>query len=53
MNVIYLILLILGAVFFALSARDVVVRKTNLLSLGLLCWICVPLIKTIVVLLHK
>jgi hypothetical protein len=50
MNVVYLILFILAAVCFAMSARDVVVRRTNMLALGLLCWVFVPLLQTIIVL---
>ena len=50
MNTLYLILLLLGAVCFAIAAFDVAVRRVNLLALGLLFWIAVPLIQTIKVL---
>lgn len=47
MTTLYLILLLLSTVFFALSAFGVVVSKVNLMALGLFCWVLVPLIQTI------
>jgi hypothetical protein len=47
MNTLYFILLLLGAVSFALAAYGVVYRKVNLAALGLLFWIMVPLIQTL------
>jgi len=46
MNVLYLILLIAGALCFAAAASGRVVSKINLTALGLLLWILVPLIQT-------
>lgn len=47
MNTLYFILLLLGAVSFALAAFSVVFRKINLMALGLLFWVLVPLIQTL------
>jgi hypothetical protein len=41
--VIYLILLIAGAVCFALAVKPATAR-VNLVALGLFCWVLVPLI---------
>jgi len=46
MNTFYLLLLILAAILFAASAIGVSHPKLNLISLGLLCWVLVPLIQT-------
>lgn len=47
MTVLYLLLLLLSAIFFGFAAFDVVFRKVNFLALGLLCWVLVPLLRTI------
>lgn len=44
MTVLFLILLLLGAVCFGLAAFGATLQKVNLLALGLLFWILVPLI---------
>lgn len=44
MSVLFMFLLWAGAVFFALAALGVSSRF-NLLAVGLLCWIMVPLIQ--------
>lgn len=46
MTVFVVLLLLFGAVCFALAAFGVAAR-VNLLALGLLAWICVPLIHAI------
>lgn len=45
MNTLYLILLLLAAILFAVAASGKVVTKYNLIALGLLCWVLVPLIQ--------
>ena len=47
MLVITLVLLILAAASFAAAAFNVASARVNLLSLGLLFWVLVPLISTI------
>lgn len=47
MNAFYMLLLLLAAVFFALSALNVVAHRINFLALGLFCWVLVPLIQTL------
>lgn len=47
MTTLYLLLLLLAAVFFALSAFGVSAQKVNLLALGLFCWVLVPLLQTL------
>lgn len=47
MDVLFLILLLVGAICFAASVFGVSTR-VNLLALGLLAWILVPLIHTVV-----
>ena len=49
MNVLYLILFVLAAACFAAEALSVRVRY-NLVALGLLLWVLVPLLKTVVAL---
>jgi multisubunit Na+/H+ antiporter MnhG subunit len=46
-DVIYLILLILAAVCFALAAFSAAVTRVNLVAAGLFCWVLVPLIQHI------
>lgn len=46
MVTLYLILLVLAAVFFAIHAFGLVVGKVNFLGLGLLSWVLVEVIKT-------
>lgn len=45
MTTIYLLLLIAGAVCFGLAAFNVAVGRLNLVALGLLFWVLVPLIQ--------
>lgn len=47
MNILYLILLLGGALCFAAEASGRVTSRFNLLALGLLLWVLVPLIQTI------
>lgn len=47
MHVLDLILLLVGAVCFALAAAGALSARVNLVALGLTAWICVPLIHTI------
>lgn len=47
MHTVYLILLLAAAVCFALAAFNAATNRVNLLALGLLLWVCVPLIATI------
>lgn len=47
MNVIYLILLLLATVCFLAAASNRVTSRVNLVALGLLCWVAVPLLQTI------
>lgn len=47
MKVLYLILLILGALCFAAAATNKVATTFNLVAAGLLAWILVPLIQQI------
>lgn len=47
MTVVFLLLLVVAAVLFALAAFGVGVRKVNLISLGLFSWVLVPLIQTL------
>jgi hypothetical protein len=47
MDVIYLLLFVVGAVCFGLAAFGVVVSRVNLMALGLLMWILVPLLEAI------
>lgn len=47
MSTLFLILYLLAAVFFALAAFGVVVSRINLVALGLLCWVLVPLISAL------
>lgn len=44
MNVLYLLLLLLAAVCFLLSALGVRTPRVNFLTLGLFFWVLVPLI---------
>ena len=44
MNVLHFLLLLAGAVFFALAMFGAVVGRVNLTAAGLLCWILIPLI---------
>lgn len=44
MNTVNLILLLIAAVCFALAAFGVATQRVNLLALGLLAWVLVPLI---------
>lgn len=46
MHTVYLILYVVAAVCFALAAFGVLVERVNLLALGLLAWVLVPLIMT-------
>lgn len=48
MVVIYLLLLVGAAVCFALAASGKVASRVNLTALGLLLWVLVPLIQTLV-----
>lgn len=54
MNALYLVLLLLAAVFFVLAAYGVAFTSrrgtVNFVALGLLCWVLVPLIQTFKVL---
>lgn len=50
MTVLFLILLVLSAVCFGAAAAGRVFRDINLVALGLLLWVLVPLINTIRVL---
>jgi len=43
-NVIIVLLLLLAAIFFALTAFGIASSRVNLLALGLFCWVLVPLI---------
>jgi hypothetical protein len=45
MATLYLILLIVAAVCFALAALGVVPPRVQLLALGLLAWVLVPLLQ--------
>ena len=45
MTAIYLVLLILSAVCFAAAASERVATRYNLVALGLLFWVLVPLIQ--------
>jgi hypothetical protein len=45
MATLYLVLYIFAAVCFALSALGVVPPKVQLLALGLLAWVLVPLVQ--------
>lgn len=47
MTIVYLILLLLAIVFFALHAFNVVSARINLMSLGLMCWAGVVLLRLI------
>lgn len=47
MTALYLILFLLAAVFFVLSAFNVSARNLNLTALGLFCWVLVPLLQTL------
>lgn len=47
MNVIVFVLLLIGAVLFALTAFGVASARINLLAAGLFCWILVPLIAAV------
>lgn len=47
MSVIFVLLLLFGAIMFGLVAFGVASSRINLLALGLLAWICVPLIGAI------
>lgn len=47
MTVLYLILLILATVCFGAAASNRVASRVNLVALGLLLWVAVPLIQTI------
>ena len=47
MQVIYLILLLLGAAFFTLAAFNGTVKGRNPIALGLLCWIIVSILQTL------
>lgn len=42
-----IILLIAGAILFALAAVNVASPRVNLVAFGLLLWICVPLIHAV------
>lgn len=46
MDVVYLILLVLAAGAFALAVAGIPAR-INMLALGLLCWVLVPLLQQI------
>jgi len=48
MIALFLLLYILAAVCFVLSAFAASVRRVNLLALGLFFWVLVPLIQTLV-----
>lgn len=50
MNVLYLLLLLLAAISFGASAFGATLRSVNLVALGLLFWVLVPLILTAVAL---
>lgn len=47
MDIATLILLVAGAIVFALAAFKVVSARVELLAFGLLLWICVPLIEAV------
>lgn len=46
MNLLYFVLLLLGAVCFAAAALSFTMQRINLVALGLLFWVLVPLIQT-------
>jgi hypothetical protein len=46
MVTIYFVLLLLAALCFGAAALSVAVQRVNLLALGLLLWVLVPLIQT-------
>ena len=48
MVVLYLLLLLVAAVCFGLAAFNFSHRRLNLLALGLLAWVLVPLLQTLV-----
>jgi hypothetical protein len=47
MLALYFLLFVVAAVFFALAAWGVDVRRVNFLALGLLSWVLVPLFQTL------
>lgn len=47
MTVLYLLLLLLGAVCFAMAMVGASVRNFNLVAAGLLFWVMVPLLQTV------
>lgn len=47
MTTLYLILLIIGAVCFAIAALAIPVQRINMIAAGLFFWILVPLIQTV------
>lgn len=47
MNILYLILLLVGAVCFAGAASQRIATRVDLIAAGLFFWILVPLIQTI------
>lgn len=46
MNALYLVLLLLAAFLFTLATLGIRSPRVNLVALGLLCWVLVPLIQT-------
>lgn len=47
MNILDLVLLLTAAICFGLAAFGAVVSRVNLLALGLLAWVLVPLLDAI------
>lgn len=47
MDVIYLLLFVVAAVCFSLAAYGVTVNRVNLVALGLLSWVLVPLLQVL------
>lgn len=47
MNVLYLLLLIFSAISFGLAAFGATIRNINLVALGLMFFVLVPLIETL------
>lgn len=46
MHALYLVLYIIAGVCFALAITDKVAPRINLIAIGLLAWVAVPLIQT-------
>jgi hypothetical protein len=45
MDALYFILALLAAICFAIAASGRAVSRVNVLALGLLLWVCIPLIQ--------